>query len=254
MCEVKNFYLWLLQILALLGILALCLWLILRPKAPNYSIVDITIPPGSLASSEDQNATIYYDLEIENPNKDSSVYYDDVLFTFYYGQYTVGQKTIPSFHQGRSKTRQVVDYLEVKPSVWKSFRNAISNGKAELKASLLTKVRYKTWGQRSKHHKLDLRCVLDFSVSHPQPETQTRNPGGDSKAKAVALGLLAKMEIKPERSNSFLDRERACLRNRAPAKRTRKHHAGVDEPPRRSEHNRQGPPSPTLSSESTSEP
>ena len=156
MCEAKNFYIWLLQILALLGILALCLWLILRPKAPNYTIVDITIPPGPLASSEGQNATIYYDLEIENPNKDSSVYYDDILFTFFYGQDTVGQKTIPSFHQGRSKTRQVVDYLEVKPSVWKSFHNAISNGKAELKASLLTKVRYKTWGQRSKHHKLDL--------------------------------------------------------------------------------------------------
>jgi hypothetical protein len=160
MCEAKNFYIWLLQVLALLGILALCLWLILRPKAPNYTIVDVTIPQSSLANSEGQNGTIFYDLEIENPNKDSSVYYDDILFTFYHGQDTVGQKTIPSFHQGTHKTRQVIDILNANPRVWKSFVNAISNATAELRVGLLTKVRYKTWGQKSKHHKLDLEGKL----------------------------------------------------------------------------------------------
>lgn len=160
MCETKNLYLWLLQVAALLGILALCLWLILRPRPPKYTIVDFSIPQSSLVN-EGQNGTILYHIEIENPNTDSSLYYDDILLTFYFGQDTVGEKRIPAFHQGKGKTRHVVDFVNANPRVWKSFVNALtSNAKTELKVGLLSRIRYKTWGKKSKHHKLDLQGLV----------------------------------------------------------------------------------------------
>ncbi|MBA0811866.1 hypothetical protein Gohar_025880, partial [Gossypium harknessii] len=70
MCETKSFYLWLLQVIGLLGILALCLWLAMRPKIPNYTIVNFSIP-GANTSNESDHGSIQYELDIENPNQDS---------------------------------------------------------------------------------------------------------------------------------------------------------------------------------------
>lgn len=157
--ENKHFYLCVLEILALLGLLALVLWLSLRPKSPCYTIVDITIPKYDLENGG-QNGTIVYVLEIQNSNKDSSIYYDNSLLTFYYGQDKVAEKTIPPFHQGRGKTRSEIENMDVNPQVWRAVRNSILNATAELKVTLLTRIRYKTWGIRSKHHGLDLQGAL----------------------------------------------------------------------------------------------
>lgn len=158
MCEEgKSFYIWLLQVICLLGLLVLCLWLALRPNSPSFSIVVISIDRPS-----DQNGTIFYSLEIGNPNKDSSIYYDDIILSFLYGQQEdkVGDATVGSFHQGTSKSRIVSDIVNTKPGPFKPLFKAISNATAELKASLTTRYRYKTWGVRSKFHRLLLKGIL----------------------------------------------------------------------------------------------
>ncbi|XP_061354504.1 protein NDR1-like [Gastrolobium bilobum] len=157
MCEGKGFYLWLMQVIGLLGLIVLCLWLSLRPKSPSYSILFI-----SLESPSSQNGTIFYSLEIENSNKDSSIYYDDILLSFLYGQQedTVAQTTIGSFHQGTGKTRVVTEVINAKPGAFKPLLNAISNATAELKVALITRLRYKTWGIKSKFHRLNLKGIL----------------------------------------------------------------------------------------------
>ncbi|KAI4295842.1 hypothetical protein L6164_035842 [Bauhinia variegata] len=155
MCEPKNFYIWLLQFVALLGLLVLCLWLALRPKSPSYTIVFITIPQAS-----GENSTIFYGLEIENPNKESSIFYDDISLSFLYGQETVGETSISSFHQGTDKTRLVANTVNAKSRTMQSISNAISNATAELKVALATRLRYKTWGIKSKHHHVNLQGIL----------------------------------------------------------------------------------------------
>ncbi|KAB2637534.1 protein NDR1-like [Pyrus ussuriensis x Pyrus communis] len=159
MCEAKTFNCWAMQFLAFLGLLALCLWVALRPKDPEYTIVDITIPESDLGGGG-HNGSLTYGLQIKNPNKDSSIYYDEAVLTFLYGSDSVGEKHIPAFRQGKGKTRQLIDFVDVNPRVWKTFRNSILNATAELKVALLTRVQYKTWGVRSKHHGLDLHGKL----------------------------------------------------------------------------------------------
>ncbi|ONI10101.1 hypothetical protein PRUPE_4G026900 [Prunus persica] len=161
MCEIKNFYCWLLEFSVLLLLLALCLWLAIRPESPKYTIVDITIPKSDIDSGG-QNGSIIYALEIENSNKVSSIYYEDTILRFYYGSETVGEKTIPYFHQGRGKTCQVTDSVDANQQVWKAIRNSISNATAELKVAVLTRVQYRTWGVKSKHHGLDLQSQLSI--------------------------------------------------------------------------------------------
>ncbi|AES82163.1 putative Late embryogenesis abundant protein, LEA-14 [Medicago truncatula] len=188
MCEEgKSFYIWLLQVICLLGLLVLCLWLALRPNSPSFSIVVISIDRPS-----DQNGTIFYSLEIGNPNKDSSIYYDDIILSFLYGQQEdkVGDATVGSFHQGTSKSRIVSDIVNAKPGPFKPLFKAISNATAELKASLTTRYRYKTWGVRSKFHRLLLKGILpidsDGKLSRKKkkyPLTRNSKKLGRSKVK-----------------------------------------------------------------------
>jgi hypothetical protein len=86
-----------------------------------------------------------------------------LFLTFYFGDDTVvGEKRIPAFHQRKGMISHVNDKMDANPRVWKSFLSAalISNAPAELKVGLRTGIRYKTWGKKRKHHKLDLQGLL----------------------------------------------------------------------------------------------
>ncbi|KAK7366507.1 hypothetical protein VNO80_08498 [Phaseolus coccineus] len=159
MCKYKSFYIWLLKVIGLLGLVVLCLWLALRPKSPSYSIVSISVEQ---PSNSNGNGTISYSLEIENSNKDSSIYYDDTVLSFLYGEQEdeVGQTTIGAFHQGASNTRDVSNTVNAKPRPFKPLMNAISNATTELKVALMTRYRYKTWGIKSQFHGLHLKGIL----------------------------------------------------------------------------------------------
>ncbi|KAK4858094.1 hypothetical protein QYF36_010968 [Acer negundo] len=47
--------------------------------------------------------------------------------------------------------------LSVDGRVWKALRNAILNATAEVKVGVVTGMRYKTWGIKSKHHGMHLQ-------------------------------------------------------------------------------------------------
>ncbi|KAF5729009.1 hypothetical protein HS088_TW21G01166 [Tripterygium wilfordii] len=164
--ETSRFYLWFLQIIALLGLLALCLWLSLRPKEPTHTISNFSVPPlanartTSPCMNQDQNSTFCYDLAIKNPNKDSTVTYDVIALTFFLGQDNVGVNSIHAFQQSKDQTLQLPNHVNTTPKIQKALLRAISNATAELKVALSTRIQYKTWGIKSKHHNLDLQGVL----------------------------------------------------------------------------------------------
>ncbi|KAK8330639.1 hypothetical protein V6Z12_A10G018500 [Gossypium hirsutum] len=179
MCETKSFYFWLLQVIGLLGILALCLWLAMRPKSPNYTIVNFSIP-GANTSNESDHGSIQYELDIENPNQDSGIYYDDIFLMFYHGEDKVGSKAIPSFYQGKDKTRQVIDQMDVETRFWTVLRKAILNATAELRVDLSTKIRYNTWGIKSKQHGINKEGKIipigkDGKISNKKKKVKLRH-------------------------------------------------------------------------------
>ncbi|KAM7254867.1 hypothetical protein ACFE04_020108 [Oxalis oulophora] len=152
-CRTSNFYTWLLQIFILLGILALCLWLTIRPSSPEYAIVDFSVPTTNSTTSGNSGGNFSYYLEIRNPNKDSSIFFDDILLTFFNGQVKLATDTIHSYEHRKGRKSIVFSRdLAVKPADWKSMQNAIRNATAEVKVSLATRFRFKTWGKKSKPH------------------------------------------------------------------------------------------------------
>ncbi|XP_050212604.1 protein NDR1-like [Mercurialis annua] len=163
MCVAKTFIIWLLQFIFLLGLFALFLWLAIRPKHPTFTIDEFSVPNNQNSSTDaDQDFTLTYTLEISNSNKDSVIYYDDIFLIFNFGQDTLKRTKIPSFKQDKDKTRsiQVMERVDSSQKVQKTLVKEIWSGQAELKVDLSTKIRYKTWGFKSKHHGMELHASI----------------------------------------------------------------------------------------------
>lgn len=188
MCKPDGYKVWLLQVIVFLGLLAFFLWLGLRPNEPTYTILDFTVlvpNNGNNTTIVNENGTLLYNLEIWNPNTDSSIYYDDILLMFYHNQDTVGQKNIPHFHQGTDKRFTKMDQVDVDAKVWKTLVNAISNKTSEPKADIVTRIRYQTWGVKSKHHKM-----------HMEGNLQIGSDGKLTKKKKIKLKRSKKLRMK----------------------------------------------------------
>ncbi|XP_030533377.1 protein NDR1-like [Rhodamnia argentea] len=157
--DARSFYVWLLQIFSLLAIIAFCIWLSLRPSNPSFAVVDLSVPNSN--NIQNGSTLLTYELEIQNQNKDSGVYYDDILMTFFFEQDAVADDVISSFYQGKDKTLRVRRDVRAKDMrVWSGVARAMANATAKLKVSLATRVRYKTWGKKSKHHGMSLEGVV----------------------------------------------------------------------------------------------
>lgn len=138
----------------------------MRPKDPIFTIVEFSVPSissqnSSAAGDAYNDDTLSFTLEISNPNKDSRIYYNDIVLIFYFGQDTVGKKNISSFHQEKGKNFQERNHVDAEDQkVKRALAEAISNGHAELKVELSTVIQYKTWGIRSKHHGVNKQATI----------------------------------------------------------------------------------------------
>ncbi|WCJ20308.1 NDR1/HIN1-like 3 [Euphorbia peplus] len=196
MCKgAVDFYLWLLKLVALLGILALCLWLSLRPKSPTFTIVELTLTPSDKNSStgnnvnNTQDGTISYTLEVSNPSKDSTVYYDEILLVFYFGQDSVGNNKIPAFEQGKGDKIQKSNHVDAHDKkVRQAISDGISKGKLDLMVDLATTIKYKTWGVKSRHHDVKLEAEIpvgsDGKILGKKKKIQLHGPSKKLKLRA----------------------------------------------------------------------
>ncbi|XP_058071383.1 protein NDR1-like [Magnolia sinica] len=166
MLECRSFYLWLAQVLFLIGLIALLLWVSLRPKHPTYTIIDLSVPALNGRNTTlpvdngSMNTTVDFFLEIANPNKESGIYYNDINVTIYFEDENVGATTISSFYQGYDKSIQRQESVYTNRRFSKAVYRAVSDRTMDLKVGVATKVRYKTWGLKSKHHGMDLQGTV----------------------------------------------------------------------------------------------
>ncbi|KAE8728668.1 hypothetical protein F3Y22_tig00004111pilonHSYRG00058 [Hibiscus syriacus] len=132
----------------------ICLWLALRPRSPTYTIVNFSVP-----AVNDSNASDHGTI-----------------------------RTIPSFYQGKDKTHRVVDQVDVKTRLWTGLRKAMMNATAELRADLSTKIKYKTWGIKSKHHRVNregkIRIGKDGKISNKKKKVKLGHPSKKRKLRS----------------------------------------------------------------------
>ncbi|XP_042516832.1 uncharacterized protein LOC122091076 isoform X2 [Macadamia integrifolia] len=172
MCETRNFYLWLLQVVVLTIILFLLLWFLLPPRSPKYTIIDFYVPAFNEAMNTTtspgqeiliHNTTIIFHLEIENPNEDYTITCDLTKVTLYYGNDSLGETTfqqIVSMDKGEIVENGMVngDRHLLQKAVSGAVRNRTTTKtmNMELRMGLVNRIKYKMWFWKSKHHGVNM--------------------------------------------------------------------------------------------------
>lgn len=172
-------------ILILLGVAALVLYLVLEPKAPQFSVTDATISTLNvttqpiLASNASPgvsglylNADVTFVVQAENPNKKIGIYYDAVDVTLFYEGAEIGTGSIPAFYQGHQSTtsldlRMKGDDVLLTPSIGLALQNSLRSdgGSIPLKARTIAQVRIKVGSWKSRDSKFEVDC--DVQISNP---------------------------------------------------------------------------------------
>lgn len=140
------------------GLAALFLWLSLRTSNPTCYIQNFYVP----ALTNSSNTSIYFDLKLDNKNKDMGIYYDALNITFHLGTNPgrlVGNRTVPSFYQGHKKHTRRKYVVEIYGGLTEVFNGS----NPVFRVDLATKVRFKIVEFKTKRHKLVVRADVKLN-------------------------------------------------------------------------------------------
>lgn len=146
-----------------LGLTALFMWLSLRTSDPICSIQKFYAPSLNTTLNA-TNSTLYFDLKLDNGNKDKGIYYDPINLTFYYGNSTksIGNLTVSHFYQGHKKNahrRMLV------PTPLVPWAEARKNRTVWFRMELETKVRYKILFWKKKREKIAVGAAVEVNAT-----------------------------------------------------------------------------------------
>ncbi|KAJ7981611.1 protein NDR1-like [Quillaja saponaria] len=154
-----------------LGLTALFLWLSLRTDKPKCSIEYFYLPALNKSLNSQQNTSIYFILQLNNPNKDKGIRYENVNLTFSVldnlnKTHQIGYKTIGGFYQGHNKKAKKKDFVETRGFNGTAVSGeALNNKTVVFRVDFATAVKYKILLWFTKRHKLMLgaNVVVDSS-------------------------------------------------------------------------------------------
>ncbi|KAF2285827.1 hypothetical protein GH714_008281 [Hevea brasiliensis] len=124
-----------------LGLTALFMWLSLRTSKPKCLLQRIYIPALDKTLNPPGNTTLFFELRLENTNKDKGVYYDPVNVTFFDNpnrNHPIGNFTILKFYQGHKKAATKGGDFNASGLDLAAVSRAISNGSAIFQVDMET--------------------------------------------------------------------------------------------------------------------
>ncbi|XVE59636.1 hypothetical protein DITRI_Ditri05aG0062000 [Diplodiscus trichospermus] len=149
-------------VLIIFGTILLIVWLVVRPKFPDFSIQSLS-PSNFNASNQRVNATWNAQFQVSNQNKKLSLSYDDVVSSIFHKDNFLTETRIGPFVQG---TRNV-STVEASYSVVDSFvegkvvdemNGERSRGQIKFNVKVLADVAFRYGGWRGRRRILRVWC------------------------------------------------------------------------------------------------
>lgn len=161
-------------LLALVGLLILVFWLVVRPSLLRYSVEKAHVQGFNLTGNT-LSATFNLTIDARNPNRKVSVYYDRVDVAVWYGGQMLAFNEVAPFYQPQWETRALkVDAAArstpLLGSVSASLKRERAAGATAVEVRVRAWVRFKVGLLKTDHYILRAYCspvVVRFSASSP---------------------------------------------------------------------------------------
>lgn len=106
-----GIYYWFFCVATVLSLAGVVSWLSLTPKNPVFRISDAHLPALDFSKNHSAhsnasvpNKSLFFDLEIFNPNTRMGIYYSGISLEFYSNGGAIGRNSTPAFYQGYNNT------------------------------------------------------------------------------------------------------------------------------------------------------
>ncbi|XP_002976870.2 NDR1/HIN1-like protein 6 [Selaginella moellendorffii] len=166
----------LLAIIFALGIAALVIWLVLRPKAPKYTVQDVRINALNVTSgSRSVDTDIVLGIRAENPNKRITIKYGGIHTRVFFLGTQIGAGSIAPFTQPRRNVTVVSAPIRgsgvlVSQPTASSLRASVDRSSIPLVVDVNVRAKIKTGSASTFWFRVRVRCAI--RVSSPA------SPGG----------------------------------------------------------------------------
>ncbi|OAY55046.1 protein NDR1 [Manihot esculenta] len=160
-----------------LGLTALFMWLSLRTSNPKCLLQKFYIPALNKTLNPPKNTSLFFELRLENTNKDKGVYYDPINVTFFDNpnkNHSIGNFTIQKFYQGHKKKATKGGDFNASGLDVEAISRAISNGSAIFRVDIATAVRYKIMAWKTKRHRITVGADVNINDQGTQVNPDKR--------------------------------------------------------------------------------
>lgn len=149
------------------GVLALILWIVLRPDPLKAYVDSATLTRFNLTQGNRLSYDFKADVSIRNPNRKVGVYYDYLEADAYFDGEQFGFDRLQDFYQGH-KSNAVVSpaftgdstFVDLGSGGVRAFEWQRGQGAFDIDLRLYGLVRYKVGAFRSKRYRMRVRCWL----------------------------------------------------------------------------------------------
>lgn len=152
------------------GVATLILWLVLRPRLPQFSVSSASVSSFNLSSSQQLSADFDVTLTVRNPNKKMGVQYDGVRAAVLYGGETISETSLPPFYQSKGNVTTVHARLVAAGEyVVGDVTNGINSDRSHGNGAVRFQFRVLSWavfnsgGWRTRRHVMRVYCE-DVSI------------------------------------------------------------------------------------------
>ncbi|KAH7837591.1 hypothetical protein Vadar_015591 [Vaccinium darrowii] len=144
--------------------IALTIWLILRPRLPDFQVDSATLTNFNLSSSSSITGNWDIRFTVRNPNHKITFYYDHITAAVYYKDESLSETTVTPFVQAtRNQTAVRATFAAAAAYVDKSVVDGIngdktSRGSVNFNVRILARVRLKAGWWRARQRYLRVYC------------------------------------------------------------------------------------------------
>ncbi|ERN16148.1 hypothetical protein AMTRI_Chr11g95490 [Amborella trichopoda] len=155
-------------IVVTLGIVALVVWLVLRPNKVKFYAENASLTQFNLSGTNNLQYNLQLDISIRNPNKRIGIYYDKVDAMAYYEGERFGWAPLPAFYQGHKNTTVIQpkftgqQLLLLNSHEVAQFGHSTSQGFFYIDVKLYLRVRFKvgSFKIKTKRFSPEIECDL----------------------------------------------------------------------------------------------
>lgn len=161
---IRRFVVAMVFLFAIIGSLLLMIWLILRPKIPDFRVDSLAVTNLNVSSSRQSlTGTWSVGFDAYNPNKKMTIEYDEIVASVFYGSGFISETRVPPFKQGKrfrstvNATFSAADSF-VDDRVASGINADRARGTVSFSVKVLARVQFRKGGWRLRRRLLRVLC------------------------------------------------------------------------------------------------